>query len=89
MSSSSSNAMMIYDFFHEAISGGEYGICDRVLSTIEVENMEAVDALAILTITSASKGLLANRESFYNKVRERLLASRDARVVERMLVGLE
>lgn len=64
-------------------------LCDELLSIVDPSYECDEYLIAYLTITLLVKDKLNNRDSFYNKVKTKLLTKHDSDYVDKLLKGLD
>ena len=78
-----------FQYIDDELFDGNYNEINDLLSELNPEKYSPEQLLGILTITSAWKDNLPNREDFYNKSHKALGKRYDDNNLEQLLRGLE
>lgn len=77
----------ILDFIFEEIGGCNYDEIDEIFNEININNMEVVNILCLLTITYTTRKKYKNREKFYFDAKTHLKTIMSVEEVDELLHG--
>src|SRR4051812_5230721 len=80
---------LIFGTFDEWQMAGDFAQCGELLAYLDVKRLTPQTMTSLLTITLAQRSRLEERASFFQRVRERLLATVGEEKARALLKGLE